>query len=327
MSLRGLLLAPAALLTFLAPAAAQVEAAGSGADGASVYFERAASLFSSGKVKEAADSLREAIRRRPGWSEAYNSLCVAEATLGGKEEAIKHCRKAVALQPGNPNAHYNLGNIYDGLGRHAEAVEEYAKAVRVKPDYAAAYYGMGDAYADLGREAEAVKALEQAVKVKPDFAEALFGLSGIYFKVGRLGDALGAARRVVRLRPDFAEAYANLGVTCNALGAYRDAEEALTNSVKLRPVGRVYQQLGFALYKLGKFEKAAAAYKRATLLEPDSAQARYNLGIVSLELRLKAEALKQHKKLLSLDGQLARRLYGEIYKDKILDVSRGGGPR
>jgi tetratricopeptide (TPR) repeat protein len=327
MSLRRLLLAPTALLIFSAPAAAQVGQAGPEADGASVYFERAESLFSSGKIKEAAESLREAIRRRPGWAKAYNGLCVAEATLGSTAEAIRHCRQAVRLQPDNHNAHYNLGNIYERLGRYAEAVEAYAKAIRSKTDYAEAYYGMGEAYAEVGREGDAIAALERAVGFKPDFAEALFGLSGLYFKAGRLSDALDAARRTVRLRPDFAEAHANLGAACIALGAYRDAEDALTRSVKLRPEGRVYQQLGFALYHLGKLEKAAAAYKRATLLEPDSALARYNLGIVSLELRLKSEALKQHKRLQSLDEQLARRLYGAIYKDKILDVSRGAGPR
>ena len=56
-------------------------------------------------------------------------------------------------------------------------------------------------------------------------------------------------------------------------------------------------------------------------VEPGSAVSRYNLGIVSLELRPKAEALKQHKKLQALDEKLVRKLYGEIYKDKILDVS------
>jgi tetratricopeptide (TPR) repeat protein len=312
---------------FLPAAAAQVGEAGPKAGEASAYFERAESLFSSGKVGEAAESFREALRRRPGWARAHNSLCVAGATLGRAEEAIKHCRRAVALEPDNHNAHYNLGNIYDGLGRHAEAVGAYAKALRARPDYADAFYGMGDAYADLGREGDAVEALEQAVKVRPDFAEALFGLSGMYFRAGRLGDALDAARRTVRLRPGFAEAHANLGAACVALEAYRDAADALTQSVRLKPEGRVYRLLGFALYKLGRLEKAAAAYKRATLLEPGDATARYNLGIVSLELRLKPEALKQHKKLLALDEQLARKLFGEIYKDKILDVSRGGEPR
>ena len=327
MNLGRLLLAPAALLMFLFPAAGQVDGAGPRAEESSVYFDRAASLFSAGRVEEATESLREALRRRPGWAKAYNGLCVAEATLGSIAEAIRHCRRAASIRPENPDAYYNLGNIYDRLGRHAEAVKAYAKAVEVKPDYAEAYYGMGDAFADLGRESDAVKALEQAVKVKPGFTEALFGLSGMYFKIGRLGEALDAARRTVRLKPDHAEAYANMGMAYAALESYADAADALTRSVKLNPEGRVYQHLGSALYKLGRTEKAAAAYKRATLLEPDNAPARYNLGIVSLKLRLKAEALKQHKKLQSLDEQLARRLYGEIYKDKILDVSRGAGPR
>ena len=321
MRIRTPLLAMIVALACSPSAAAQGDASGRRSDDASLFFDKAVTLFASGKVEEATQSLGEAVKLRPEWDEAYNSLCVAEATLGRTEAAIRHCRRAVKIRPGNPDAHYNLGNIYDGLGRHSEAVEEYAKAVGARPDYAEAYYGMGDAYADLGREGDAIAAFERAVGAEPDFAEALFGLSGMYFRAGRLSEALDAARRATRLRPDFAEAHSNLGLIYSALGAYGDAADALTRSVKLRPEGRVYQHLGFALYKLGRVEKAAAAYKRATLLEPGSAVSRYNLGIVSLELRLKAEALKQHKKLQALDEKLARKLYSEIYKDKILDAS------
>lgn len=325
MRLRGSLLALVALLVCPAAAAAQGDASGGRAEEAALYFDRAESLFTSGRVGEAAASLREAVRLRPGWDEAYNGLCVAEATLGRNEEAISHCRQALRISPGNPNAHYNLGNIYDRAGRQAEAVEEYAKAVEAKPDYAEAYYGMGDAYTDLGRESEAITAFERAVKARPGFAEALFALGGLYFKTGRLSEALDAARRAARLMPDSAEAHSNLGLIYVALESYGDAADALTQSVRLKPDGHVYLHLGLALYKLGKLEKAAAALKRATLLEPGDAQARYDLGVVSLDLSLKAEALKQQKKLQALDARLARKLYGEIYKDKILDVS--GAPR
>lgn len=71
--------------------------------------------------------------------------------------------------------------------------------------------------------------------------------------------------------------------------------------------------------------KGRRRYKRATLLEPGNAPARYNLGLVGLDLRLKAEALKQQRRLTALDERLARELCREIYKDKILDVR--GGPR
>jgi tetratricopeptide (TPR) repeat protein len=323
MRFRRPLLALVAVLACVTTFAAQEDVPGRRADRAALYFDEAKVLFTAGKVEEAAASLREVLRLRPGWDVAYNSLCVVEATRGRAEEAIRHCKQAVRIRPGNPEAHYNLGNIYVGAGRDSEAVGEYAKAVEARPDYPEAYYGMASAYAGLGREGEAVKALEQAVRLRQDFAEALFGLGGLYLRAGRLSEALDASRRAARLQPDSAEAHSNLGVVYSALGSYADAAEALTRSIKLNPVGRVYQHLGFALYKLGKLEKAAGAYKRATLLEPDDAQARYNLGLVSLDLRLKPEALKQHRKLTALDGSLARKLYREIYKDKILDVSAG----
>ena len=326
MRIRGM---PAAvvLLVFSSPAVGQSDIADRRADDTSEYLSRADDLFKAGRYEETVETLVEALRQRPGWAEAYNSLCVVEATLGRHEEALRHCRRASDIRPRYASPHYNLGNIYDRLGRDAEAVEAFEQAVRLSPDYAIAYYGLGTARAELGRDGDALKALEEAVRLKPDFAAALVGLSGLYYKTGRYGEALAAASRLVGLKPDSAEAHENLGVIHNGMGAFAEAADALTRSVRLKPRASAFIHLGYALGKLGRLEKAATAFKRATLLQPDHAVARYNLGIVSLDLRLKAEARAQYRRLVELDSGLARKLYREIHRDKLLDVSRGVEPR
>ena len=58
-------------------------------------------------------------------------------------------------------------------------------------------------------------------------------------------------------------------------GAVRELQE----SVRIAPLPMTYYNLGRALGLAGRFEESAAAYSESVQLEPDNAEARYNLAI------------------------------------------------
>jgi tetratricopeptide (TPR) repeat protein len=62
--------------------------------------------------------------------------------------------------------------------------------------------------------------------------------------------------------------------------------------------------------------------KKATSLEPDFAIAYFNLGIVSLRLKTKDGALDQYAVLKNLDHDMARKLFGMVFKQRLLDVAQ-----
>ena len=63
-----------------------------------------------------------------------------------------------------------------------------------------------------------------------------------------------------------------------------------------------------------KYQKAIESYKQAIRIDPDDAEAHYNLGCVYKLLNDKGSALEQYKILKKLDTELANELFNEINK-------------
>ena len=111
----------AAVLLALAtiPVGASMGREGHGArecDDADVHYNLGIALHEKGKLEEAADAYREAIRIRPNFHQA----------------------------------HLNLGTVLQDQGKPAEAVAAYREAIRLVPEFALAYSNMGGALSRQG---------------------------------------------------------------------------------------------------------------------------------------------------------------------------------
>jgi Flp pilus assembly protein TadD len=74
---------------------------------------------SRGKLADAIDQFREAIRLRPTYVEAYNNLGTALAFQGKREEAVEQFQQALTLQPGYAEARRNLVIVQHGVAPRA----------------------------------------------------------------------------------------------------------------------------------------------------------------------------------------------------------------
>jgi tetratricopeptide (TPR) repeat protein len=73
---------------------------------------------------------------------------------------------------------------------------------------------------------------------------------------------------------------------------------------------------------LKEYDAAIKTLQRALELDPKFAQAQYNLGITYAARKDKRAALGLYATLKQLDAELGRKLFAEIFADKILDVSQ-----
>ena len=108
----------------------------------------------------------------PETADVHNILGSAHAAEGRLGEAIEEFRLAVRVEPQSPEAHWNLGTALRDAGRYPEAVTALAEAVRLAPQSARAHNDLGIAYALQGRLDEAVERFEDAVRAEPGFGEA-----------------------------------------------------------------------------------------------------------------------------------------------------------
>jgi tetratricopeptide (TPR) repeat protein len=170
-------------------------------------------LWRQGRLAEAADRYREALRRKP-LAKAHSNLGAVLYETGHLEEAIAEYRQALVLsgpQPGSapvsPNSplipsapsrasqelfivYCNLGDALSRAGRQQEALEEYRRALAINPRSAEAHAGRGATLALLGRDVEGAKELESALTLDPGYATAHLNLASLQASLGQNTQAL-----------------------------------------------------------------------------------------------------------------------------------------
>jgi spermidine synthase len=128
-------------------------------------------LLSKGEFAKAEVALREAVRLRPNFAEAYNDLGGTLDRLERPDEAIVAFRRAADAK--FAPALYNLGILYLRAKRDAvRAREILEQAVREGQPSAKAWNALGVAYAQQGEYQRAKEAWEQALRLDPAHAEA-----------------------------------------------------------------------------------------------------------------------------------------------------------
>jgi tetratricopeptide (TPR) repeat protein len=102
-----------------------------------------------------------------------------------------------------------------------------------------------------------------------------------WFVAGRLEEAKRACRKLLAKRPDIAEAHVLFGAIQQQLGDDERARESHARALKLRPEwSQAHVQLTIAdlFSDYGRYPEAEAYCRRALELQPDLADARYNLA-------------------------------------------------
>lgn len=129
-------------------------------------------------------------------------------------------------------------------------------------------------------------------------------LRGIIFeRLGRWDEAEADFQRVLSYKPDDADTLNYLGYTWVDRGEnLEEAFELIEKAVELEPnSGAITDSLGWAHYKLGRYEEAKTYLERAVVLTPYSATIIDHLGDVYWRLGRKREAAYQWKRALEYD--------------------------
>jgi tetratricopeptide (TPR) repeat protein len=139
-------------------------------------------------------------------------------------------------------------------GKHDEAIAKFNEAITVLPTCHVCYYYVGFANAQKQQYAEAEAAYKKATELKPDFAEAYNALAGVYNQQKKYDEALAVSAKA-------AEIAGTGGGAGNASAIYNQ---------------------GVSLWNAQKFAEAKAQFEKAVALDPNMAEAWYQLGMANL---------------------------------------------
>lgn len=96
--------------------------------------EKGLTLFAAGKLDEAENAFREAVRLDPNLGPAHNNLGSVFLKQRNLYEAAWEFKTAAKLMPGLAEPMGNLGQVYETAGRLPEAQKAYEDAMALAPD-------------------------------------------------------------------------------------------------------------------------------------------------------------------------------------------------
>ncbi|MCB1529109.1 MAG: tetratricopeptide repeat protein [Hyphomicrobiaceae bacterium] len=172
-----------------------------------------------------------------------------------------------------------LGNILRARKRYDEAIIYYSRALKLignppQKRHWAFFYSRGTCYERTKQWAKAEKDLKQALALAPQQPLALNYLGYSWIDQGRnLREGLKLIKKAVSLKPDDGYIVDSLGWAYYRLGRYDDAVTQLERAVELRPDDPVLNDhLGDALWRVGREREARFQWDQALSLEPEPAE-------------------------------------------------------
>ncbi len=180
---------------------------------------------------------------------------------------------------------YERGLNQIGERQSALALSSLQEAVSLDPKTALYRDTLGRVLLELGRVEPAIAELKKAVDLDPTRGDGYFHLGTAYSEARRWEDAVGAYRKAISQPTLTVQDYAhqNLGLALFHLGRYREAEDALRFALTLDPtLQAAYYNLGLVTAADKRPDEAKALFRKVRQLGPESP-----FGEAALE-RLKA---------------------------------------
>ncbi|MCE5328276.1 MAG: tetratricopeptide repeat protein [Planctomycetaceae bacterium] len=203
----------------------------------------------------------DTVRKCEKNARAHSMLSAELIAARDAKGALRHARIASELEDDSAKLHVNLANLLLANSEPDEAIAQYRQALMLDNTLAEAHNNLGYALLVTGQPHQAVGCFREALRRKADYIEATINLADalmIDAKPEMLAEAAALYRRALTARKD---------------------DPALENA------------LGSALQACGGGDEALLHFRRAAVLAPQFAQARYNIGMALLARGQAREAL------------------------------------
>lgn len=236
-----------------------------------------------GEFEQALEASRRVLEANPRMVDAWEVKGNALEALDRQEEALEAYQRAMEIAGPSGYLVLEAARVKLELGRVDEALEgiRYARGSgAVDP---AAFREMALHLAEIGRVEEALDVLrDQADSADPDARTAW---ARVLSEAGRQEASETVLRGILEDHPDHARAHEILGLVCLRQERLEEARSESEIATSLDPdLPDAWNNLGAALYLLGRRSEALEAWREAVAQDPKQYEALYNLGMKAPEV-------------------------------------------
>ncbi len=281
--------------------------------------------------------LQKVIADQPEFAYAHFQLAYVYTALKKTDEARAEYARTIALDPKMSEAYLNLGMLLLDKQENAAAVAPLRKAVELLPAQSRPRYLLAVALDRSGNRAGAAESFEALLHLDPNDITAINYLGWAALRDGKPEEAEARFRRALEVQPNGPEARSGLAHSLDAqkkpeaTGAYRDYLELMPNDFEARDrlIHLLVEQKenAAALAELDRldagkqptleslklradveiagerWDDSITTIQQALALAPNDAHLHGGLGRILLQKRDFAEAEKELRIALRLDGK------------------------
>ncbi len=237
-------------------------------------------------TSEVVAEFREAVRLRPDFAEAYNNIGLVLTQADDDNAAIAAYRDALRLRPDYADAHANLGAALISTDVE-QGIVELEKAVALAPDSVKAQFNLAVAYgSSKAGTAKEIEQLRKVIALSPNFARAHLALGKAILRDGKIPEAVQELQEAAKLDPQSGETHYQLGLALARAGRKEEGAAEVQKGRELSAADDRNQNANLdisegreALDK-GDLDQAAAKFRHAIKLQPESGDAQRFLGLV-----------------------------------------------
>lgn len=205
----------------------------------------------------------------------------------------------LSLAPAHADALHLLGVLRAQQQRPAEAEALIRRAIASKQEVWAFHDSLGKVLRELGRPAEARDAFLRASALKPDFADGLLTAAFISLELDDLPQAIAIFQEAAGRWPDQPVIHNNLGNALYQIGRIEEAERSFRTATELAGHYAVaHYNLGNLLYAQRRFDEAETAYRHAVNAKAEYPEAWNNLGNLYLDMKRLTDAENCYRRAL-----------------------------
>ena len=297
------------------PAAPKISGPAQGA--AISIFGPAAALTAQSGGEQAASYLQLALHLDPKLDAARTLLAAGKAEAGRTEDSIDALRAVSSDSPYFTTARIEMMWALARLDKNAEAVSAAEETAQLAPSQQTRL-ALADLHRSLEHWAEAEKIYNAEIsanppKDDPETARIYFSRGAVRERLNRWPDAEADLLNALEMSPNDADVLNYLGYSWVDRGEnIEKAMDLIERAVALQPEsGFIVDSLGWAQYKLGRYEEATATLENAVELAPGEATINDHLGDAYWQIGRRIEARFQWMRTLSLKPSEAERTSAE----------------